>query len=133
MPPAARGQLAIRLEEPGGDHGHDGRALGRGAGRDERLEAEALHGGADSLHVAMVGGSHHLEELVDGGQGVASQQAVQQLDPLRGPLAEIGQGAVLDLPALSVPLAQQNGRRRAAIGHGSDIHAKNIPDPFQFF
>ena len=122
VPPPRRRQLAVGLEDPGGDHRHDEIALPRRARGDEGLEAHPLHRGAHGLHVAVVRGGHHLEQRVDGRERFASQQPAEEVDFRRRPPGEVRQGTVLDLPALPVALAQQDRGRRASVRHGGDVH-----------
>src|SRR5713226_8989967 len=44
------------------------------------------------------------------------------LDELRIPVRQIGDGALDDLTAFAKAFAQQDGRRRVAIGDGFDVH-----------
>ena len=132
VPPAGRGQLAVGLEDPGHDHGDDELALPRGARRDERVEAQPLHGEPDRLHVAVVGGGDDLEQRVGGREGLIAEHSAQEVNLLGRPLGQIGQGAVLDRAALAVALPQQNGRGRAAIRHDGDIHANTSTPIIRF-
>jgi hypothetical protein len=47
-------------------------------------------------------------------------------DPLVRPVGEVQERALLDLAGLAVALAQQDSRRRVAIGDRFDIHGKII-------
>jgi hypothetical protein len=47
--------------------------------------------------------------LVLGDDGAAFQQHLEAGDPLARPVGQVQQGALLDLAALAVALAQQNG------------------------
>jgi hypothetical protein len=61
------------------------------------------------------------------GDGLHGHPALEQdpkvLDQLRIPVRQVGQRALDDLAALAIALAQQDGRGRAAIGDGLDVHA----------
>ena len=52
----------------------------------------------------------------------ALEQRAQALDQGRRPIAEIEQGALLDLSVDAIAFAQQDGGRRIAVGHGLDVH-----------
>jgi len=54
------------------------------------------------------------------------ERLANELNDRRGQLAQIRQGAFLDLSPLAVGLAQQNGRGRAAIGDGVDVHGYHL-------
>lgn len=53
----------------------------------------------------------------------ALEQDAKVLDQRRIPVRQVGQRALDDLAALAIPLAQQDGGRRAAVGGGLDVHA----------
>ena len=92
--------------------------FGHQAGAHKRLEvAQPVLSNADIQKI------RSIEELVDGGQVFIPQHAAQQFDLGGRPRAQIGEGAVLDLPALAVSFPQQDGRPGAAIRDGGDVHA----------
>ena len=64
--------------------------------------------------------------LVAGNDGAALEQHPEAGDPVGRPIRKVQQGALLDLAALPVALAQQDGRGRAAIGHRFDVHGDMI-------
>src|SRR5882762_11151000 len=66
--------------------------------------------------------------LVLGNDGAAFEQRLEAGDPLVRPVGEVQQRALLDLASLAVALAQQDGRRRVAIGDRFDIHGNVIAD-----
>ena len=57
---------------------------------------------------------------------VAAQGAPQGANAGRGPEGEVGHSTVFDFAVLAEGLAQQNGGRRIAVGHGGDVHAKQL-------
>src|SRR5215471_19594812 len=67
--------------------------------------------------------------LVSGNDGAAFEQQLEAGDAVGRPVGKIEQGALLDLAGLAETLAQEYGRRRAAIGHRFDIHGNMIPTP----
>src|SRR5262249_61561366 len=63
---------------------------------------------------------------VPGDDGAALQQHLEPGDAIERPVGEVQQGALLDLAAVAVALAQQDGRGRAAIGDRFDVHGETI-------
>src|SRR5271157_347796 len=51
-----------------------------------------------------------------------AQQAAEGFNAGRGPVRQVGDGAILDLAVLPEGFAQEDGRRGVAVGDGSDIH-----------
>src|SRR4051812_1987375 len=54
--------------------------------------------------------------------GSALEKGLEALEEFGRPVGEVEEGALLDLPALAVGLAQQDGRGRAAVGDDLDVH-----------
>src|SRR4051794_20777609 len=54
--------------------------------------------------------------------GSALEKGLEALEEVGRPVGEVEEGALLDLPALAVGLAQQDGRGRAAVGDELDLH-----------
>src|SRR4051812_26653821 len=54
--------------------------------------------------------------------GSALEKGLEALEEVGRPVGEVEEGALLDLPALAVGLAQQDGRGRAAVGNDLDVH-----------
>ena len=52
----------------------------------------------------------------------AFEDDAQPFHLLRGPGGEVEQGALFDLAAVAIALAQQYGWRRIAVGDGLDVH-----------
>ena len=52
----------------------------------------------------------------------AFEDDAQPFQLLRGPGGEVEQGALFDLAAVAIALAQQYGWRRIAVGDGLDVH-----------
>ena len=63
-------------------------------------------------------GPRELGGLVE----LAPQQAAEGFDADRGPVGEVGEGAVLDLAVVAKGFAQEDGGRGVAVGDGGDIH-----------
>src|SRR4051812_9855198 len=54
--------------------------------------------------------------------GAAPEEGLEAFEEVGRPVGEVEEGALLDLSALAVGLAQQDGRRRAAVGDDLDVH-----------
>jgi hypothetical protein len=54
--------------------------------------------------------------------GPALEEGLEALEEFGRPVGEVEEGALLDLSALAVGLAQQDGRGRAAVGNDLDVH-----------
>ncbi len=102
--------------------GQDQLALTRGPRGQQLGEAESAHGREHGLDVSLLEGGDGLEGVLRGQQGFPLKAAAQQGDRFGGQLGEIGKGAGLNLTALAVALAQQDGGGRAAVGDGGDVH-----------
>src|SRR5262247_3236314 len=64
--------------------------------------------------------------LVTGDDGATFEQHLEAGDAVRRPVGKVEQGTLFDPAALAVALAQQDGRRRVAIGNRFDIHGNMI-------
>jgi hypothetical protein len=64
--------------------------------------------------------------LVLGDDGAAFEQHLETGNPLARPVGQVEQGALFDLAALAVALAQQDGRGRVAIRDRFDVHGDMI-------
>jgi hypothetical protein len=90
------------------------------------LAQRAQHGGdmavrqgaADGEGLVLGSGRHDRATL---------EQGLEALDQLARPSGQVAQGALLDLAALAIGLAQQDGRGRGAVGDGLDVHGRMMP------
>ena len=64
--------------------------------------------------------------LVGRDDRAALQERLEAGDPLARPVGNVQQGALLDLAALAVALAQEDGRGRVAVGDGFDVHGQML-------
>ena len=118
-----RGQLRGGLQDPGCDHGQHLVASRRGPGIDELLQAELLACPQHRGDVTVGQGADDVEGVLEAGhRGASLEQDAQSLDESGRPAGEVGEGALLDLAALAIGLAEQDGGRGGAIGHGFDVH-----------
>ena len=125
---AGRGQLGGRRNQSGHDHGNN-EIAGAVAGRTENaIEADvtqrAEHGGDMAVRQRA---PHDDALLVGRGRGAAFEERAQPLDEFARPVREVGDGALLDLCALPIALAQQDGGRRIPVRYGFNIHGKIMP------
>ena len=68
-------------------------------------------------------GADDVEGVPEAGhRGAPLEQDAQSLDESGRPAGEVGEGALLDLAALAIGLAEQDGGRGGAVGHGFDVH-----------
>ena len=114
------------VEDAPGDHRQRQRPHPRRAAVEQPLEAgrpgRAQHGGVMSV----VAGVQDLKGVVHGPhRDAALQQKAEPADDFVGPLRQVGQGALPDLAALAVGLAEQHGGRGFPVGHSFDIHVFN--------
>ena len=107
VPPARRGQLALRLQDARGDHPQDQAPLARRPRVEEATHAHALHRRHDGLDVAVLGRGDNLEELLGGGEALALQGAPNECNDVGGQVGEVADGLVLDLAVLAITAPQQ--------------------------
>ncbi len=95
--------------------------------------AVAQRGGDADLIGHLFQRGQQAEDWTQGGRAshgvlveVAAQGAPQGGNAGRGPVGEVGQCAVFDFSVPAEGLAQQDGRRRIAVGHGGDVHATQL-------
>src|SRR5467141_3409230 len=62
--------------------------------------------------------------LIRRGHRLVAQHPAQRLDLRRWPIGQIGERALLDLVAVAIAFAQQDRRRRIAIGNALDVHGE---------
>src|SRR5712671_2557821 len=130
------GKLGTRIEDAANHEGQDevaaaiarGRRRGR-LGAEQPIEADLARRAERRLDMTM---RQRADDgngfLVLGNDGAAFEQRLEAGDPLVRPVGEVQQRALLDLASLAVALAQQDGRRRVAIGDRFDIHGNVIAD-----
>jgi hypothetical protein len=112
--PSGGVELGGRVDHLGHDHrDHDHRdheiALARRLGADELFEPKAAQRPTDRREVAVRGAASDLERRGEIGErrGARERQA-QGLHLVLGPVAEVGERAVLHLGGLAVALSQQH-------------------------
>jgi hypothetical protein len=92
--------------------------------RSEKVgHGESLHRAEHGFHVPMVQGLHDFKGLPNGKQPLAFEAEAKHLNRLGWQFGQVGQGAALDVAALSIALAQKHRRGRPAIGNRGDEHA----------
>ncbi len=128
------GKFGTRIEDAADHEGQDEVAaaiapgLRRGRlGAKQPIEADLTRHAERSVDMTM-------RQRADDGDGIlflgddsaAFEQRLEAGDPLVRPVGEVQERALLDLAGLAIALAQQDGRGRAAIGDGFDIHGNII-------
>src|SRR5262249_14470452 len=101
---------------------HDQRALARGFGVDQLVEAEPAHGREHRLHMAVGARSHHLQAVLDRPELLALENAPDRLDLLDGQRRQVGERALPDVLAVAHALTQKVGGPRVAVGDRVDVH-----------
>jgi hypothetical protein len=126
---ASQSKLGTRLEDLSNNQRLDEVSLSAGFGTKRTLEATATERSQNRGHVTVLATGYDLERSV---QRIGKrytlfpEDPLEELDLLRLPAREIGQGAVLDLAAFAVALPEKDGRGRVAIGDGGDVHVYRI-------
>jgi len=120
----ARGrELGGRLDDPRHDHGQDQLGPALGSLRQHLVEPEPAQRPEHGRDVAMRQRTGDLEAL--GGErhkGLSGQHPAKAIDLGLRPIGDVGERARLDLAAFAIALAQQDGRRRIAVGDARDVH-----------
>jgi len=115
--------FALGREDPGDHHRHHEGPLTRGPGREEHLEAQLAHRGADGVHVAVMRGGRHVEELVDGPR-CSSRSTRRSSSTLAGGHAlRLARVRFLEPARPRGILPQQMAGREPRFGDGGDVHA----------
>ena len=120
---AARGgQLRLRVDDAGDDQGEDEVAEATGVTGDQRVQSDPLEGAEHRGDVAVGQAAHAGEGVFGVDESLTAEDAAQRFDGGGRQLGEVGEGALLDVAAGAVGLAQEDGWGGGAIGHALDIH-----------
>ena len=120
---AGGGEFGGRVEDPTDQQGEDEIAATIAAGAEDTVEADLAGGAERGGDVAMWQAADDGEGVTLGGDdGAAFEHAAQAFDMGRGPVGEIAEGALTNLAAFAVALAQQDGGWRVPVWDGFDIH-----------
>jgi hypothetical protein len=117
------GQLGAGRDQTLRDHGHDQVALARGLGGNQAVQIELSNGAEDGLHVAVGDRVLDREGVLGADERFATEQALEGLDLVFGPVCEVSQGTGLDLAVQAVALTQEDGWGGATVGDRGDVHA----------
>ena len=112
----------MRRGDARGDHRQHQLALATRLGGEQRGETQALQRHRHGLDVPVRARSGVLEALRDWLPSLTAQRCSNGFDLRGGETRQIGQRALDYLGALALGLAQQNGRRRTAVGRDMDMH-----------
>ena len=106
-------------------HGNDEVAAAVAVRSEDAVEPDlaqrAEDGGDVTVRQRAVNGEH-LRGGRGRNDGSALEQGLEALKETGGPVGEVAQRAFLDLSALAIGLAQEDGRRRAAVRDHLDEH-----------
>ena len=117
------GQLGCGIEDPADEQGQNEVAAAIAVGAEDAVEADPAGGAESGGDVAVRQGADDGEGVALGGDdGAAFEHAAQAFDVGGGPVGEVAEGALTDLAAFAIALAQQDGRRRVPVRDGFDIH-----------
>src|SRR5215510_14719005 len=120
---AGGGKLGAGIEQTADDEGQDKIATAVAVRAEQTVEtdlARRSEGGDDVPMRQRADDGDRL--LVTGDDGATFEQHLEAGDAVRRPVGKVEQGTLFDPAALAVALAQQDGRRRVAIGNRFDIH-----------
>jgi hypothetical protein len=95
---------------------------------EEAVEMQLAQRAEDGGDVAVRARADDVEGLRQRGtEGCgALQDGAKGIDFDRGPMGEIGDGAVVDLAVLAEALAEEDSGRRVAVGDDGDVHVDRI-------
>jgi hypothetical protein len=123
---AGGGQLGTWVDDARGNESADQIALGATGTREQIVEAEMAKGTEDRGDMAMRERAEDMKGLVAGDQIFPLEDTAQEVD-LRGrPGGKIGESSFVDLGAGADRFAEEDGRRRVAIGDDLDVHGSMI-------
>src|SRR4051812_25230827 len=120
------GELGGGLGEARGDHGDDEVAAAVAVRSEDAVEpdlAQRAEDGGDVTVRQRAANGEHLRGGWDRNDGSALEQGLEAFQETGGPVGEVAKRAFLDLSALAIGLAQEDGGRRAAVGDHLDEHA----------
>src|SRR6185437_12389920 len=120
---AGGGELGGGFEDAADEEREDEVAAAIAVGAKDTVEADPAGGAERGGDVAMREAAGDGEGVAFGGDdGAALEHTAQAFDVGGGPVGEIAEGALPDLAALPVALAQQDRGGRVPVGDGFDIH-----------
>jgi hypothetical protein len=95
---------------------------------EEAVEMQFAQSAEDGGDVAVRAGAENVEGLRQRGSegGGAFQDGAKGIDFGRGPVGEIGNGAVVDFAVFAEALAEEDGGRGVAVGDYGDVHVDRI-------
>ena len=119
---APGGELGARFDHARDNQGQDhGAQRGGGAG-EQFLDPAAARRAQHRGHMTVRQRALDDQGGLIGAHRLVPEHPPQGLDARRGPVGEVGQGALLDLAALTPALTQQNGGARVAVGNNFHVH-----------
>src|SRR5580693_3313104 len=127
----ARGrQLGGRFNDPRHYHGEDQLGPALRSLRQRFVEPEPAHRPEHGGDVAVRQRTGDLEALgSERREGLAGEHPAQAVDLRLRPVGDVGERARLNLAALAIALAQEDGGPRIAVWDARDVHAKRESYP----
>lgn len=123
LPKADSGELGMRLQNTGRDHGQDLVTLRTRLGVDQFRHFQTAHGFQHGVDVAVCFGVDDIESLAWRNESFALQVASPQVDEAGVEVGKVGQGAFFDLTVfVAIGFTQQDGGWGIAVWYGFDIH-----------
>src|SRR5260370_32198577 len=124
------GELRGRRDQAGHDHGDDEIAGAVAGGAKNAVEADVAQRAEHGGDMAVRQGTADDDALLAGRRGGAAlEERAQSLDEFARPIRKVDDGAFLDLCAIPIALAQQDGGWRIPVGNGFDIHGESMSQP----
>jgi len=120
---SGRGKLRAWINDSCHNQCQCQRLLSASFAADDLIDSQSAQETQDCSHMAVGLTSNYIERLFKFTDYYTSlEQLAQSLNNMRGPLGQIGQGALFDLRAFAIGFAKQDGRRRITVGNAFDIH-----------
>ena len=132
MKSARGGEFGCWLQHASRDHGHGEIAIAVGMLIEEAVETQLAQSAEDGSDVPMGAGADDVEGLRERGTegGGALQDGAKRIDFGRGPVGEIGDGAVVDLAVLTETFAEEDSGGRVSVGDDGDVHVDIVLELF---
>ena len=129
---ARRRELRAGIEDPADGEREDEIPAAVALRSNEPIEADLARRAERRGDMTVRQGTDDADRLlVSRDDRAALQQRLEAGDPLARPVGQVQERALLDLPALAVALAQEDGRGRIAVRDGFDVHGPIIDTTLQ--
>lgn len=123
MKSTSSGEFGGRIDDARDDHGDHEITLAARGWVEDGIESEFAKGAEDCGDVTVRLGAEDVKGFGQGiGGGAALEDMTQRLDLVRGPVGEVGEGAIFDFAIEAEGFAEEDGGRGAAVGDGCHVH-----------